>query len=119
TEGLEILKKLPNEQLHDPHAAVYVALLLIDNNEPEAAREFIEAAQKGPLYVEEKKLLTEAIAKISAPTPSTGPASVLDNIALPTPSLTPRPLSSPLPSSNKIEPPGSTPVVHPLLRDGG
>src|SRR5439155_19402359 len=30
-EGLEIIKKLPADQLHDPHAAVYVALLLIDS----------------------------------------------------------------------------------------
>ena len=25
SEGLEVIKKLPNDQLHDPHAAVYVA----------------------------------------------------------------------------------------------
>ncbi|MDQ6938952.1 MAG: hypothetical protein M3119_02220 [Verrucomicrobiota bacterium] len=119
SEGLEILRNLPNEQLHDPHAAVYVALLFLDNYEPEAAREFIEAAQKGPLYLEEKKLLGEAIAKISVPASSSGGASLLDNLSLPIPSVTPRPASSPLPTTNKIEPPGSTPVVHPLLRDDG
>ncbi|MDQ6911794.1 MAG: hypothetical protein M3128_02850, partial [Verrucomicrobiota bacterium] len=99
--------------------AVYVALLFLDNYEPEAAREFIEAAQKGPLYLEEKKLLGEAIAKISVPASSSGGASLLDNLSLPIPSVTPRPASSPLPTTNKIEPPGSTPVVHPLLRDDG
>lgn len=77
TEGLEIVKKLPNEQLRDSHIAVYVALLLLDNNEPEAARELIDAARKGPLYVEEKKLLDEALAKLAAPasSPSATPAS--------------------------------------------
>lgn len=118
SEGLEILKKMPNEQLHESHAAVYVALLLLDNNQLEEAREFIEAAKKGPLFLEEKKLLGEAVAKLSAPSES-GPASLLDNLSLPIPSVTPRPISSPPPATKKIEPPGSTPVVHPLLRDGG
>ncbi len=70
TEGIEIVKKVTNEQLHDAHNAVYVALLLLDNNEAEAAREFIEAARKGPLYVEEKKLLDEAVTKLAAPSHS-------------------------------------------------
>ena len=127
TEGLEILKKLPNEQLHDSHAAVYVALLLLDNNERDAAREFIDAAQKGTLNVEERKLLDEAVAKLAAPpsVPSQTPAGapLLDNatLSLPLPARSPTPhvKSSPIPAPSAIEPPGSTPVVHPLLRDGG
>jgi hypothetical protein len=116
---------LPNEQLHDPHAAVYVALLLLDNNEADAAREFVEEAQKGPLFVEEKKLLDEAFAKLAAPSPprETAPtaASPLDGVtmALPRPAASPKasPVLSPRPGSSAVEPPGATPVVHPLLRD--
>src|SRR5256886_2394815 len=32
-EGLEIIQKLPIDRLHDPHAAVYVALLLLEANQ--------------------------------------------------------------------------------------
>ncbi|HEX8679759.1 MAG TPA: hypothetical protein VF683_07355, partial [Chthoniobacterales bacterium] len=70
-EGLEVLRKLPKEELHDPHNAIYMALLLVDNNDPQAAQEYVEAAQRGPLYVEEKKLLDEAVAKVTAPRPVT------------------------------------------------
>ncbi|MDQ2659389.1 MAG: tetratricopeptide repeat protein, partial [Verrucomicrobiota bacterium] len=77
-EGLEVLKKLPPEDLHDPHAAVYTAVLLLDENQPDAAKEFVEAAQKGGLFVEEKKLLNEAVAKAAAapsPTPTPAPTA--------------------------------------------
>lgn len=123
SEGLQILSKIPKEQLLDPHAAVYAALLYLDNNEPETAREFIDAAQKGPLYVEEKKLLDEAVAKISAPpapavTPPTTAPFDSATLALPIASPTPPPLASPAASAAAtIEAPGATPVVHPLLRD--
>src|SRR5207253_1900370 len=33
TEGLDIIKKLPPEPLHDAHAAAYVAVLLLDDNQ--------------------------------------------------------------------------------------
>jgi hypothetical protein len=78
-EGIEIMKKLPAEGLHDPHAAVYAALLLLDENQAPAAQEYIFAAQAGPIFPEEKKLLEEAIAKsrgaaLSAtPTPTASP----------------------------------------------
>jgi len=55
-EGLEIIKKLPPDQLHDPHAAVYVALLLVDANQLEAAKEYIDAADDEMIYAEEKKI---------------------------------------------------------------
>ncbi|MGI9086881.1 MAG: tetratricopeptide repeat protein [Chthoniobacterales bacterium] len=74
SEGLEILRKLPPDELTDPHAAAYTAVLLLDENQSEAAREFVEAAQKGPLYGEEKKLLTEALAKAAAATPTPAPS---------------------------------------------
>lgn len=72
-EGIEIMKKLPADGVHDPHAAVYAALLLLDENQVAAAQEYIEAAQAGPIFSEEKKLLEEAIAKASAATASPSP----------------------------------------------
>ncbi len=78
-EGLEIVKKLPADQLHDPHAAVYVSLFLLDENQTDAAREYIEAAERGPIYLEEKRLLDEAKIKLASasqspsPTPPTTP----------------------------------------------
>ena len=73
-EGLEILKKLRADQLHDPHAAVYVALLLVESNQVEAAEEYIDAAGDGKIYAEEKQLLDEAKTKLAnaslTPSPS-------------------------------------------------
>jgi hypothetical protein len=69
-DGIEIMKKLPAEKLHDPHAAVYAAVLLLDENQIPAAQEYLTAAQSGPIFPEEKKLLDEAIAKTSGPAPS-------------------------------------------------
>jgi predicted Zn-dependent protease len=72
-EGIEIMKKLPSEGVHDPHAAVYAAVLLLDDNQAPAAQEYIFAAQAGPIFPEEKKLLDEAIAKAKSPTPGPSP----------------------------------------------
>lgn len=69
-DGIEIMKKLPSDGLHDPHAAVYAAVLLLDENQVAAAQEYIAAAQAGPIFPEEKKLLDEAIAKATPPSPS-------------------------------------------------
>lgn len=69
-EGVEIMKKLPPEGVHDPHAAVYAAVLLLDENQAPAAQEYVFAAQAGPIFPEEKKLLDEAIAKAKSPTPA-------------------------------------------------
>ncbi len=77
-QGLEIIKKLPPDQLHDPHAAVYVALLLLDANQTEAAKEYVDAADDVKIYAEEKNLLDEARAKLatalSSPSPLLSPA---------------------------------------------
>ncbi len=77
-EGIEIMKKLPPEGVHDPHAAVYAAILLLDENQVAAAQEYINAARNGPIFPEEKKMLEEAIAKTTAsqttPTPSPSPS---------------------------------------------
>jgi len=78
-EGIEIMQKLPAEGVHDPHAAVYAVVLLLDHNQVEAAQEYIAAAQAGPIFPEEKKLLYEAVAKTESaastptPIPSTSP----------------------------------------------
>src|SRR2546425_2218552 len=81
TEGLEILQKLPPETLHEPHAAVYAAILLLDVNQTDAAKEYIQVAKHGPIYAEEKRLLEDELTKISGAPPS----------PTPTPSPTPAP----------------------------
>jgi thioredoxin-like negative regulator of GroEL len=65
-EALAIIRSLPPERLHDSHAAVYVALMLVEGNELESAKDYIQAAEKGKLYPEEKKLLEEAKTKLMA-----------------------------------------------------
>jgi hypothetical protein len=75
-EGVEIMKKLPPEGVLDPHAAVYAAVLLLDENQAPAAQEYVFAAQAGPIFPEEKKLLEEALAKVkSTAAPSATPAA--------------------------------------------
>lgn len=93
TEGLEIMKKLPADQLHDPHAAVYAAVLLLDENQIDAAKEYIETARHGPIFVEEKKLLDEVVAKLAMTTPSpaaspNGPGTSRAPTGTPTPTST-------------------------------
>lgn len=73
--GLEILKKLPPEQLRDPHAAVYAALLLDDDNQVAAADEYIKLAQAGHLFPEEKQLLEDIATRRQSVTPSPTPAA--------------------------------------------
>src|SRR6266403_1842752 len=84
TEGLEILQKLPPEALHESHAAVYAAVLLLDVNQTDGAKEYIQVAKRGPIYAEEKRVLDDELAKIAGvspnPTPSPSPS--------PTPSAT-------------------------------
>src|SRR6267378_3355065 len=50
TEGLEILQELPPEALHESHAAVYAAVLLLDVNQTDGAKEYIQVAKRGPIY---------------------------------------------------------------------
>jgi predicted Zn-dependent protease len=100
TEGVEILRKLPADQLRDPHAAVYVALLLLDENQTDEAKQFIEAARRGPLFAEEKKLLEEGVAKTSGAVPSPSPGA--------TPKVPPISLATPFPGASST--PKSTPA---------
>jgi tetratricopeptide repeat protein len=58
-EAVEILNKLPRDQLNDPHAAVYAALLFDDASQPEIANRYIALAGAGDVYPEEKQLLEE------------------------------------------------------------
>jgi predicted Zn-dependent protease len=72
-EALAIIENLPIEQLHDPHAAAYLALLLVDGNQLDAAKEYIAAAQRDKIYREEKKLLEEAKTRLVAPSATSSP----------------------------------------------
>src|SRR6267142_2217060 len=85
TEGLEILQKLPPEALHESHAAVYAAVLLLDVNQTDGAKEYIQVAKRGPIYAEEKRVLEDELAKIAGVSPSPTPS--------PSPSPTPAPRS--------------------------
>ena len=89
---MEVIKKLPNDQLHDPHAAVYVAVLLLDENQVDAAKEYIDTARRGPIFIEEKKLLDEAPAKVAAAPPKPGGS--------PTTTTSPGPAKSPQPAAH-------------------
>ena len=99
TEGWEILRKLPVEALHEPHAAVYVAVSLLDLNQSDAAKEFIQIAKKGPIYAEEKRLLEDEVNKAAgiSPTPTASPT------VTPTPrpsAATPEPSETTSPEEN-------------------
>src|SRR5438874_2826952 len=83
-DGIAILQKLPSEKLHDPRVALYLAVLLLNDGKPEAAREFIDAANSGFVFPEEKKLLEETLQKnppaatppaLPHPSPNASPAA--------------------------------------------
>jgi len=90
-DALAIVQNLPPDQLHDPHAAVYVALLLAEANEVERANEYIAAADGERIYLEEQKLLDEAKTKlaIASATPSPAISPVPAQLS-PTPVSTPK-----------------------------
>ncbi len=91
-EGLEIIQKLPPDQLHDPHAAVYVALLLLDANQIDAAKEYIAATEGANIYMEEKKLLDDIRTRLaSASATPSPPVSPAPGELSPTPTSTPTP----------------------------
>ncbi len=97
-EGLEIVQKLPPDQLHDPHAAVYVALFLIDRNQTDVARQYIETAERGPIYPEEKKLVDEARTKLALASPTPSPPPPSPSAVTPTPASASTPASTSAPS---------------------
>jgi tetratricopeptide (TPR) repeat protein len=77
-DALAVIQSLPPELAHDAHAAVYFALVLVEGNEPERAKDYIEAAENGKLYPEEKKVLQEAKTKLitasAIPSPAESPS---------------------------------------------
>ncbi|HZR77589.1 MAG TPA: tetratricopeptide repeat protein [Chthoniobacterales bacterium] len=75
TEGWQILEKLPPETLRDPHNAVYAAILQLDLNQPEKAKEFIQIAKRGPVYAEEKRLLEDEVSKATGASPTPAPSA--------------------------------------------
>jgi lipopolysaccharide biosynthesis regulator YciM len=83
-EALAIIQSFPTGGLHDAHAAVYIALVLVEGNELKGAKNYIEAAENGKLYPEEKKLLEEAKTKLVAAS------------AIPSPAESPSPSATPL-----------------------
>ena len=82
-EALAIIQSFSPDQLHDPHASVYVALVLVEGNELEGVKDYIAAAENGKLYPEEKKLLEEAKMKLTAasalPSPTESPSPNAQN----------------------------------------
>jgi predicted Zn-dependent protease len=91
-EALAIIQRLPAEQLHDPHAAVYAALLLADASQVDAAKEYITAAND-EVYPEEKAVLDEAKTKIASASATPSPAvSAIPLQPSPTPASAPSPL---------------------------
>ncbi len=74
-DAIGVLRKLPPDQLRDPHAAVYAALILDDDNQIAAADEFIKLAKARKLYPEEKRLLEDITARRQSATPSPTPSA--------------------------------------------
>ena len=89
-EALAIIQGLPADQLRDPHAAAYAALLLADASQIDAARDYMTVADDG-IYPEEKVVLDEAKAKIArvsaGPSPAVSPFFAQPT---PTPAASPR-----------------------------
>ena len=72
-EAFATVESLPRDQLRDPHAAIYIALILAEAIQLDGAREYIAAAENGKLYPEEKKLLDEARMDLIAASATTAP----------------------------------------------
>ncbi|HZR05743.1 MAG TPA: tetratricopeptide repeat protein [Candidatus Udaeobacter sp.] len=88
-DALAIIETLPADQLHDPHAAVYAALVLADTGQLDAARDYANAADN-EIYPEEKAVLDKAKMKIASasavPSPTVSPVSAQST---PTPATAP------------------------------
>jgi hypothetical protein len=91
TEAVTFIQALPADQLHDPHAAVYAALLLADGGQIATASDYVAAADD-EIYPEEKIVLGEAKAKIaSASAAQSAAVSPVPGQLNPTPASTPSP----------------------------
>lgn len=105
-EGLNVIQKLPPDAMHESHNAVYAAVLYLDVNQPDAAKEYLQIAKRGPLYPEEKRLLEDEVTKVSGgtpnPTPNPSPsAPAAEKAAMPSPSAK---TSEAKPSSSAVQP---------------
>jgi len=89
-EAVRVVEGLSPEQLHDPHAAVYAALLLAQAGQIEAANNYIGIADDEKIYPEEKKLLDEAKTNLTTATATPSP-----KISAVPAELSPTPTSSP------------------------
>jgi predicted Zn-dependent protease len=90
-EAVAIVENLPPEQLHDPHAAIYVALLLAEASQIGATNNYIAIAEDGKIYPEEEKLLDEAKTKLATASATSPPArSPVPAELSPTPTALPR-----------------------------
>ncbi len=88
-EALAIIQGLPADQLRDPHAAVYAALLLADASQIDTARDYLAAADD-EIYPEEKVVFDEARMKIaSAIAAASAAASPISAQPSPMPSASP------------------------------
>ena len=65
-EALAIIQSLPADQLRDPHAAIYVALVLVDTGQVDQAKDYLASVKNGKVYPEEEKLLEEVKTKLVA-----------------------------------------------------
>ena len=101
-EGLDVIRKLPPETMRESHNAVYAAVLLLDVNQTDTAKEYIQVAKRGPLYAEEKRLLEDELTKVSgaSPSPTVSPSAT----------STPGPKSASSPGASATTP-SPTPAV--------
>jgi predicted Zn-dependent protease len=110
TEGLDVIRKLQPEAMHESHNAVYAAILLLDVNQADAAKEYIQIAKRGPLYAEERRLLEDEVTKVSGATPSPTPkASASPAATTKSARSTPAPNATPSPSPKPTAAPTATP----------
>ena len=105
-EGLDVIKKLPPEAMHESHNAVYAAVLLLDVNQSDAAREYLQIAKRGPLYAEEKRLLEDEVTKVSGASPTPAPNAS----ASPAASAKPAASASTTPAAGKVKEAKPSPI---------
>ena len=73
-DALAIIQTLPSDQLREPHAAVYAALMLADASQIDAAKDYVALADD-EIYAEEKRVLDEARTKIASASGASPPAA--------------------------------------------
>lgn len=106
-EGLDVIRKLPPETMRESHNAVYAAVLLLDVNLSDAAKDYIQSAKRGPLYTEEKRLLEDERPKISGASPA--PAANTSASATPVPKASALPATTSTPVSTPAAATSATP----------